>query len=187
MKTSRYFADLRSAYDAELDDLLSDSEGKDVLKKRLAAKRSEIGFLVQMLAYSPEMVAVVFHQAFRFARPAAMEKLLRLSEQELPTWPELAGAVTLEPWADALARRVMAEPGGAAFMTVAACLEYLHTHGSGDSADSGDQKQDDGELRELDDDADHLSADDAHEPRSAEDRDGAGDDFLTDLGFERKD
>lgn len=184
MKLSRYFSDLRSAYDAELDDLLSDSEGKDVLKKRLAAKRSEIGFLVQMLAYSPEMVAVVFHRAFRFPRPAAMEKLLRLSDAELPAWPELAGAVTLEPWADALARKVMAEPGGSTFMTVAACLEYLHTHGSSDSA--ADQKQDDGELREHDEDADHLSADDAHEPRTAEDREGAGADFLSDLGFDRK-
>ena len=72
MKLSRYFSDLRSAYEAELDDLTSDSEGKDVLKKRLAAKRSEIGFLVQMLSYSPEMVAVVFHRGFRFAKPAAL-------------------------------------------------------------------------------------------------------------------
>ena len=78
MKLSRYFSDLRSAYEAELDDLTSDSEGKDVLKKRLAAKRSEIGFLVQMLSYSPEMVAVVFHRGFRFAKPAAMQRLLTL-------------------------------------------------------------------------------------------------------------
>ena len=36
MKISPYFPDLRSAYQAELDDLVSDSEGKDVLRKRLA-------------------------------------------------------------------------------------------------------------------------------------------------------
>ncbi len=185
MKLSRYFSDLRSAYDAELDDLTSDSEGKDVLKKRLSAKRSEIGFLVQMLAYSPEMVAVVFHQAFRFKRAASIERLLALGEHELPTWPELAGTVALEPWAEALAQKVMAEPGGAAFLTVAACLEYLHAHGTGDSA--ADQPDDDGDAAELDEDADHLSADDAHEPRTAEDREGAGADWLSDVGFERKD
>ena len=185
MKLSRYFSDLRSAYDAELDDLTSDSEGKDVLKKRLAAKRSEIGFLVQMFAFSPEMVAVVFHQAFRFKRAASIERLVALGEHELPAWPELAGTVQLEPWADSLALKVLAEPGGATFLTVAACLEYLHTHRVG--GDLG-QDEDDGESdKDLDDDADNLSADDAREPRSAEERDEAGADWLADQGFERKD
>ena len=49
MKLSPYFHDLRSAYQAELDDLVSDSEGNDVLRKRLAEKRNEIAFLVQMM------------------------------------------------------------------------------------------------------------------------------------------
>ena len=61
MKISRYFRDLRNAYEAELDDLTSDSEGKDVLRRRLADKRKEFGFLVQMVEVAPEMVAVVFH------------------------------------------------------------------------------------------------------------------------------
>lgn len=184
MKLSRYFSDLRKAYDAELDDLTSDSEGKDVLKKRLAAKRSEIGFLVQMLAFSPEMVAVVFHQAFRFQRPASIEKLLSLGEHELPSWPELANVVQLEPWAESVAQKVLAEPGGAAFLTVAACLEYLHKNGVRGEATQNDADDTDKDFD--DDEANHLSADDAREPRSHEDRDEAGADWLSEQGFERK-
>lgn len=185
MKLSRYFSDLRSAYDAELDDLASDSEGKDVLKKRLAAKRSEIGFLVQMLGHSPEMVAVVFHRGFRFARPAAIERLLTLQADALPAWPELAGAVALEPWAEPVARKVLAEPGGPAFMTVAACLEYLHAHGFGSAAVPHDEA--DGEAEDDQGDGDEgLSADDALGPRDGRSLDEAGADWLAEQGFERK-
>ena len=59
MNLSPFFRNLRSAYQAELDDLTQDSEGKNVLRKRLADKRKEIGFLAQMIELSPEMVAVV--------------------------------------------------------------------------------------------------------------------------------
>ena len=120
MKLSSYFYDLRSAYQAELDDLVSDSEGKDVLRKRLAEKRSEIGFLVKMMELAPEMVAVVFHQGFRFAKPSVMEHLLSQGGDNLPEWGTLTGAVSLEPWAASLAQTVLREPGGTAFMVVAA-------------------------------------------------------------------
>ena len=42
MKKSRYFAELGANYSAEIDDLVSDSEGKSVLKQRLDVKRREI-------------------------------------------------------------------------------------------------------------------------------------------------
>ena len=105
MKLSSYFRDLNSAYQAELDDLTSDSEGKDVLRRRLQDKRREMGFLVQMIDISPEMVAVVFHQAFRFRGAAAtFEPVFRLRDSfELPDWHSLASAVALEPWAEPLA------------------------------------------------------------------------------------
>lgn len=185
MKLSRYFSDLRKAYEAELDDLTSDSEGKDVLKKRLAAKRSEIGFLVQMLSYSPEMVAVVFHRAFRFTKPAAIQRLLTLQSEALPAWPELAGTVALEPWAEPVALKVLAEPGGPAFMTVAACLEYLHAHGFG-SAQEGETDEEDAEREGRDDDEAGLSADDAGDPQDGRSLDEAGADWLSDQGFDRK-
>ncbi len=49
MSISPFFTDLRSAYQSELDDLRFDSEGKDVLRQRLADKRQELGFLVKMM------------------------------------------------------------------------------------------------------------------------------------------
>src|SRR2546429_7336647 len=48
-----FFLQLRSAYQAELDDLTSDSEGRGVLRQRLAEKRQELGFLVKMIEISP--------------------------------------------------------------------------------------------------------------------------------------
>ena len=56
MTISPFFKHLRSSYQSELDDLTSDSEGKDVLKQRLAEKRKELDFLKQMIELSPEMV-----------------------------------------------------------------------------------------------------------------------------------
>ena len=41
-------------YQAELDDFVSDSEGNgDVLRKRLAEKRNEMAFLLQMMELAP--------------------------------------------------------------------------------------------------------------------------------------
>ena len=45
MKISPFFQHLRSAYQAEIDDLTFDSEGRDVLRQRLAERRKELGFL----------------------------------------------------------------------------------------------------------------------------------------------
>ena len=55
------------------DDTVSDSEGKDVLRKRRQASNR---FLVKMMELA-EMVAVVFHQNFRFAKPSVMEPAQR--------------------------------------------------------------------------------------------------------------
>lgn len=193
MNLSSYFRDLHSAYQAELDDLCSDSEGKDVLRRRLQDKRREIGFLVQMIDISPEMVAVVFHQAFRFRAAAAVfEPVLRLRDAAvLPDWQSLASAVLLEPWAQPLVQAVLAQPGGAQFMTLAAALEYLqqHSQGASPSASSADGAEDsddsDGEDH-YDDEHDEMSADDARDPQNAQSRQEAGDEWLSDVGFERK-
>ncbi len=191
MKLSRYFHDLRLAYQAELDDLVSDSEGKDVLRKRLAEKRKEMGFLVQMMDLSPEMVAVVFHQAFRFTKPAAIEKMLGLTDDALPDWQDIAHAVALEPWADSLLQTVLREPTGARFMTVAAALEYLQHHARmapATASDGDSDSQDDGEdAAEHDDDFSALSADDAVDPKNSRTREEASSNWLADVGFERKD
>ena len=190
MKLSPYFHDLRSAYQAELDDLASDSEGKDVLRRRLAEKRGEIDFLAKMVEMAPEMVAPVFHGAFRFTQPAAVQHLLTLPQEAVPDWQSLAHAVALEPWADRLAQTVLREPQGARFMAVAAALEYLHQHArlAPDAAPADDEPRDDAEHDDgRDDDDSALSADDAVEPQSSRDREEASAEWLADVGFDRKD
>lgn len=190
MKLSPYFYDLRSAYQAELDDLVSDSEGKDVLRKRLAEKRAEMGFLVQMMDAAPEMVAVAFHQAFRFVQTDAVERLLTQGHDELPDWHSLGHAVALEPWAQSLAQTVLREPHGARFLAVAAGLEYLQQHARLAPAaalhDDADAEDDGEDAAEHDDDYSALSADDAVEPHNSRTREEAGAEWLVDAGFDRK-
>ena len=120
MTTSAYFKHLRTSYQAELDDLTSDSEGKDVLKKRLAEKSKELAFLKLMIELSPEMVAVIFHNAFTIKLPAVMDDLLSFESDELPEWSTLSDVVTLADWAKEPAKVILAEPNGETFMTVAA-------------------------------------------------------------------
>ncbi|WP_027996278.1 hypothetical protein [Simplicispira psychrophila] len=192
MKISRYFRDLRKAYEAELDDLTSDSGGKDVLRKRLDAKRKEMGFLVQMMEAAPEMVAVVFHRAFRFVKHAPLQALVGQGEEQLPEWDSLtsAGAVTLEPWAENLVDQVLQDPFGARFLSLAAGLEYLQHHANAapvqsSSADSDDEEVEDDYGHEMND-GEHLSADDARGPVTDRSREEASDHWLSDIGFEPK-
>ena len=178
MPISNFFSDLRSAYDAELDDLSQDSEGKDVLKKRLADKRGEIDFLIKMMELSPEMVAVVFHQAFTFSSPAVMDDLLGYEADELPDWSGLSADIEIAPWAQELAEKVLSQPGGEWFLTVAATLEYMagkptaHPAHADDEADDGDGDEFDG---------------DAEERAEAKAKKEAGDDWMVEQGFDRKD
>lgn len=188
MKISRYFRDLQSAYEAELDDLASDSEGKDVLRRRLADKRKEFGFLVQMVEAAPEMVAVVFHKGFRFAQPAALQALVACNEDRIPDWHSLGQAVALQPDVAALAQTVLDQPGGARFLALAAGLEYLQQHGHVAPAAQDDGASDDGDEDDdnIDDDFDALSADDARDPQTSRSREEASDNWLSDVGFDPK-
>ena len=99
MNISPFFLDLRSAYLSEIHDLKYDSEGRDVLRQRLAYKRKEINFLIQMMELSPEMVAVVFHQGFNFKLPVVVDHLLTHEADEFPEWSSLSDAIQLAPWA----------------------------------------------------------------------------------------
>jgi hypothetical protein len=174
---SPFFSNLRSAYQAELDDLTFDSEGKDVLRQRLADKRKEMGFLVQMIELSPEMVAVVFHQAFAFKSPAVMDDLLSFEADELPDWSTLDGDVVIAPWAQTLADAVLAEPGGERFLTLAATLEYM----AGKPLAKGEETDDDDDQ----DEEDEFDGD-AEERADAKARKEAGDDWMAEQGFDRK-
>ena len=147
---SAFFQDLRSLHQSEIDDLMFDSEGLDVLDRRLAEKRGQIDFLTGMMEQHPEMVAVVFHRGFAFGLPAVMDDLLSREADEFPDWDSLAPSVQLAPWARNLADTVLKEPGGEWFMTVAAGLEYMagrpmavsatEADGADDEDDAGDDE-----------------------------------------------
>ena len=85
---------------------------------------------------------------------------------------------------------MLREPQGARFLTVAAGLEYLQQHAymalaaaaHGDS-DADDDSED---AAEHDDDYSALSADDAVDPHNSRSREEARDNWLADVGFERK-
>lgn len=174
MTISTFFTDLRSAYEAELDDLSQDSEGKDVLKKRLADKRGEIDFLVKMMELSPEMVAVVFHQAFTFGNAAVMDDLLSFEADELPDWTGLANDIQIAPWAQGLVDKVLSEPGGEWFLTVAATLEYMAGKPVAHAAQAGEE-----------DDEEEFDGD-AEERADAKARKEAAEDWMVGQGFDRK-
>ncbi|MCX7278162.1 MAG: hypothetical protein NTZ15_12710 [Burkholderiales bacterium] len=172
MKLSRYFADHARAYDAEMDDLVSDSEGKNVLEKRLKEKRSQVDFLVHMMDDSPEMLAAAFHQGFSFSNTKSMDALVALEPEEFPDWAELLKTIQLAPWAKTLAARVLNEPTGERFMSIAACLEYLYTRAD-DRGAAVDEPEDDEEDFDP-------------EEQDARDREDAGAAWMEEQGFDPK-
>jgi hypothetical protein len=192
MHLSSFFQDLRSAYQAELDDLSFDSEGNDVLRKRLTERRKELGFLLSMLHTAPEMVAVVFHQGFSFKLPPVMDHLLTHEADEFPQWASLNDAVQLAPWAQDLAKTILKEPMGEWFMTVAAALDYMH-HKHDASLHTGDQDADDHEDDDNVHGHDHDDQDSQgkvkhsdEEGSDARTHEEANADWLEQQGFDRK-
>lgn len=194
MSVSPYFLDLRSAYQSEMDDLRFDSEGRDVLHQRLAGKRQEMAFLVQMMDTSPEMVAVVFHQGFDFTEKNVMEHLLThdVETDGFPAWASLADGFVLAPWAQDLAHIVLQAPGGEKFLTLTAGLEYMaglpvaasivsaEADGDGDDDEDSDENGD-GALVMFEGD------DDREQSADARARHEAGSDWLVQQGFDAKD
>jgi hypothetical protein len=192
MSTSSFFHNLRSAYQAELDDLSTDSEGKNVLRRRLTEKRKELGFLLKMMEISPEMVAVVLHQAFRFSSPAAMDHLVAQDADDLPAWDSLSGHIAIADWAGDMVQAILQEPMGEWFMTIAAALEYLHNkpltaaeRGHVEEADDDGQEDRDDVRNERHDD--NHTEDHDEEEADARAREEAGNDWMVEQGFDRKD
>jgi hypothetical protein len=192
MSTSTFFLDLRSAYQSELDDLTSDSEGKDVLRKRLTEKRKELGFLLQMMEISPEMVAVVLHQAFRFKSPAVMDQLLARDADDLPEWDSISDSIEIAAWGRAIVDTILQEPMGPWFMTIASALEYMHHK----PLTAQERAQLSGPVEEEEEDQDEVRNerhDDNHTEDHEEDeadaraREEAGNDWMVEQGFDRKD
>ncbi len=193
MSMSAFFRALRSSYQSELDDLATDSEGRDVLRQRLLEKRGQIAFLSQMMESAPEMVAVAFHGGFHFELPTVMEQLLTLESDEFPDWDSLGDAVQLTPWAKDLAKTLLKEPQGGWFMTVAAALEYLYFRPSTHHQEAGhhdnahhDEHATHTNTRHHDHGHD-FDADDERSHRNDQDHEEESTDWLEGQGFDRKD
>lgn len=183
MSLSPFFHHLRSAYQAELDDLASDSEGTNVLSKKLAERRKELSFLMSMLELSPEMVAVVFHQGFRFKRTTVMEDLVRQESEDLPEWDALSDSVDLLPWAQNLAQQVLQQPAGPWFMSVAAALEYLLTKPDARFAQAEESDNDEDDRDDIERDPEGMDEDERQSRVSEEE--GAA--WMVEQGFDHKD
>ena len=174
MSLSYYFEDLVKAYKAELEDLLSDSEGNDVLAKRLKEKRSQFAALLPMIELAPEMVAVVFHGEISILDPQMLYKLSLIEPDEFPSWDEVSPAVQFSTRAQLLVEQVLTEASGEHFLITAICLEYLNGKSSVvQKVAADDEEHDEGENGRDDDDEEG-------------DLDEAGADWMSEQGFDRR-
>lgn len=181
MKKSRYFSDLIKSYNDEVDDLFSDSEGKSVLQKRLNDKRREIGAILPMIEFSPEMVAVVFYDAFVFRSAEGMQRIV-LSEpgrSGFPDWADLKNELTIADWAEPLIASSLKVQGGDAFLVTCAALEFLRNKDSyaAPAPEPAAEKEHDGEGNER-------NGNDEGDENGEQDLSEAGADWLTEQGFE---
>lgn len=175
MKKSRYFSDLSKSYGDEVDDLLTDSEGRSVLQKHLAIKRKEINAILPMIEFSPEMVAVAFYDAFRFKSPAIMQQIVLSQPRhtDFLAWAKLKEQLTIADWAEPLIKSALKTPGGDDFLVATAGLEYLR------NKDTFTAPEPEPETRkERSDDGDDDDGDDM------DDLGEAGADWLAEQGFE---
>lgn len=180
MKTSRYFSELIRSYNDEIDDLVTDSEGKSVLQKRLNDKRGAIDTILPMIEFSPEMVSVVFYGAFGFQSADTMQQLVlnEPGDSGFLTWDELKPDLTVAAWAEPLIALSQKAQGGDAFLVSTAALEFLRNKGSSAAPVPKNEVED-----ERDEDADHDEASDEDESDLSE----AGADWLAEQGFEQLD
>ncbi len=169
MKLSPYFDDLFSAYAFEIEDLTYDSGGANVLKARLKDKRQQFDDLMQMSDSYPVMVVPAFHGGFKFASNEVLDDLVSKAPGEFPDWATLAATLEMTPWAEALAERALQCQGGEQLMLIAAALEYILARPGAAEAVGHDDA-----LEEPDD------ADDGEDLREA------GEDWLGDQGFDRR-
>jgi hypothetical protein len=173
LKISRYFTNLAQSYLEEIDDLVTDSEGKSVLQRRLQDKRGEMDALLAMIDYSPEMVAVIFYDAFGFESAEVMQKLLQ-SEPELAgflKWDALRKSLSIAPWAEPLIAATLKVAGGDAFLVTTATLEFVRTKAAftASKSEAADESDDD---EDAEDEADDLG--------------DAGSDWLVEQGFDTR-
>lgn len=175
MKKSRYFSDLIKNYIDEVDDLVTDSEGKSVLQKRLNEKRQEIDAILPMIEFSPEMVSVVFYDAFDFKSNEIMQQVV-LSDPGDATffaWTELESELTISAWAKPLIESSLKVEGGDAFLVATAALEFLRGKDSLAAP-----------MRESEAEAEEEKDNEENDEGGSDDLNEAGADWLAEQGFD---
>jgi len=175
VKKSRYFSDLITSYMDEVDDLVTDSEGKSVLQKRLNEKRREIDAILPMIGFSPEMVSVAFYGAFDFNSAEIMQQVV-LSEPGDDTffaWDELESELTVSDWARPLIESSLKVEGGDVFLVVTAALEFMR---SKDSLSSP--------MRESESETEEDDGEEGDDENGLDDLNEAGADWLVEQGFD---
>jgi hypothetical protein len=199
LNLSLYFEELRTAYRAEIDDLQTDSEGKNVLASRLQQKRSQFAALMPMIGFAPEMVAPAFHGGVRIDDPRAITLLSFAEPEDFPAWTEIKDSVSFEPWAEKLVQQVLAEADGERFLLTVVCLEFLHAKDNdrgavrratgladdeeGDAVELDQGLDDDGEQLDGEGERRHGGRDDDED---GADLDEAGADWMSEQGFDRR-
>lgn len=186
MNLSPYFHDLHDSYQAEIDDLTTDSAGDDVLQRRLKDKRSEFAAIVGHLDTDPLLLAPAFHGAFSFPEHLVepIEDLLTRVPGDFRPWAEIAGQVHVERWARSMVALVLEQEGGDDFLSMVVGLEYAFTrHRSGGGAAGFDARESD---EDSDEDAGEGWGADRDEDNDAGQAEAEGEDFLEQQGFDRR-
>ena len=132
--------------------------------------------ILPMIEFSPEMVAVVFYDAFEFLSPETMQQIVLSdpSETGFITWDELKDELSFAGWAEPLIDASLKADGGDVFLVATAALEFLRTRSSSNvrMEEAADEEE---------------SGDDAEEGDGADDLSEAGADWLSEQGFESLD
>jgi hypothetical protein len=176
MMLSCFFEDMTKAYQAELEDLQSDSDGNDILSSRLKDKRSQFALMMPMIESAPEMVAVAFHGGMNFSDRQALTMLSGCEPDEFPAWDQLSEAVQFSDWAQKLAAIALKQPDGERFLIISVCLEYLYEKSNGNYHGDYNLPPD-----TSDDAVEGVERDDNDE----QDLEAEGADWLADQGFDR--
>lgn len=179
MNLSSFFEDMTKAYQAELEDLQSDSEGNDILASRLKDKRKQFALMMPMIETAPEMVAVAFHGGVNFTDRQALTMLAMCEPDEFPAWDQLADAVQFSDWAEKLAAIVLKQPDGERFLLISVCLEYLHEKSNGNYHGAYNEPVD------TSDDAVEGVERDGNDDGDDQDLESEGADWLAGQGFDR--
>lgn len=175
MSAYTYYLDILQSYQAELEDLFGDSEGKNVLEKRLSEKRKSFNDILSMIDYSPEMVAVAFYNAFSFVKKETVHQVMRSlpGERGFPLWAEFSKTLHIKEWAQPLIASCLKTAEGDVFLVKTAVLEFLRVNAS---ALAESDREDETSHRDGSDDED---GDDEREDLSE-----AGGDWMSEQGFD---